>query len=316
MDGTCREEDLAPDACVAREADAYDGDLGSPACASLSLFRPPPSLHSFPLFSPSSTALTLVPQALTPTTKAFRSSHRATQHGCLLHDASYYQYLELRGPFSALKEVLEGVCDPSGRKVWGGRCASLSRSSSLSLDVEGGADRERVSRYASGAREVTCDIYDPSLDGGYPRGLLGPATFLWRPLPSSSASAPSSPDAPRTLLIRLHPSLCAPALLALRHTIASSPSPSLATSISLHPLERAYATFELTGPRAGEVLAKVLRPVKGQKGEQREGRKWVREELHKGPGGAGEGEIVGVEVYDPRLACAFSSLFRFRATQR
>ncbi|BGP20434.1 hypothetical protein JCM10213_001558 [Rhodosporidiobolus nylandii] len=205
--------------------------------------------------------------ALTPTAKAFRSSHRATQHGCLLHDASYYQYLELRGPFDALVAVLERVCDSAGRKVWGGR-------------------------YSTGAREVTTDLYDPSLSP-YPRGLLGPATFLWRPSPSSSPSSE-----PRTLLLRLHPSLAAPALRALRSALASSP-PSIASSVLLTPLEKAYATFELTGEKAGEVLGKVLRPVKGT---GRGVRRWVREEMRKGPAAVGEGMCVGMEVYDPRLS--------------
>lgn len=52
------------------------------------------------------------PQAVTPTEKAFRPSHRASMHGSILHDASYYATIELKGPQLLLLAVLEQCCDP------------------------------------------------------------------------------------------------------------------------------------------------------------------------------------------------------------
>ena len=51
-------------------------------------------------------------QAVTPTEKAFRPSHRASVHGSILHDASYYATIELKGPQPLLQATLEQCCDP------------------------------------------------------------------------------------------------------------------------------------------------------------------------------------------------------------
>ncbi|GAA6015972.1 hypothetical protein JCM10207_006824 [Rhodosporidiobolus poonsookiae] len=219
--------------------------------------------------------------AQTPTAKSFRSSYRATRHGCLVHDASYYQYLRLSGPFSGLAALLQAVCDPA---------------------VPGPAGK----RYAAGAREWEGDLYEAGAgeDGErWPRGLIGPAAIVWMPASSSSSSssspdAASSSDPPRTLLLRLHPALASSALTSLRLACASlsAPSPS---QISLTPLTRAYNTFELTGSRATEVLRKVLRPVKGTDGATKGAWRKLGE---TGPEGVPRGLVMGMEVYDPRLS--------------
>jgi len=49
-----------------------------------------------------------------PTEKSFRSSHRASVHGSILHDASYYGIIQLKGPEKILKDLLEICCDPQG----------------------------------------------------------------------------------------------------------------------------------------------------------------------------------------------------------
>ena len=51
-------------------------------------------------------------QAKTPTEKSFRPSHRASLHGCILHDASYEAIIELKGPDETLKEILANCSDP------------------------------------------------------------------------------------------------------------------------------------------------------------------------------------------------------------
>ena len=51
-------------------------------------------------------------QAKTPTEKAFRPSHRASIHGCILHDSSYEAIIELNGPEDALKEIFASCTDP------------------------------------------------------------------------------------------------------------------------------------------------------------------------------------------------------------
>ncbi|THH04517.1 hypothetical protein EW145_g5466 [Phellinidium pouzarii] len=56
--------------------------------------------------------------AVTPTEKSFRPSHRASVHGCILHDASYDAIIELKGPETYLKEVIVDCCDPQTPKSY------------------------------------------------------------------------------------------------------------------------------------------------------------------------------------------------------
>lgn len=66
------------------------------------------------LVRPSSTGIvTHRDQAEKPTAKAFRASYRASVHGALLHDASYHQYLELKGTEEHLRLLLDRVSDPA-----------------------------------------------------------------------------------------------------------------------------------------------------------------------------------------------------------
>jgi len=52
--------------------------------------------------------------AISPTEKSFRPSHRASVHGSILHDASYYGLIELKGAQIVLCRALELCCDPVG----------------------------------------------------------------------------------------------------------------------------------------------------------------------------------------------------------
>ncbi|GAA5918262.1 hypothetical protein JCM1841_002134 [Sporobolomyces salmonicolor] len=207
-----------------------------------------------------------------PTEKAYRSSYRASFHGAVVHDASYYQYFELVGTFHSLEKILAKVCDP----------AAISPCSK---------------RYSSGAREYTTDIYDSTLD--YPRGLLGPATFIWKPLPTTTTSAPgTSASSLRTLLVRLHPALARSAAFSFENAIHKELR--VGRGVKLRRLEREFVTFEITGARAAEVVKKVLRVVRGTDPATKEAWRKLRPEA--GPGSVPEGMIFGFEVYDPRLS--------------
>ena len=53
-------------------------------------------------------------KSLHPTEKAFRPSHRASVHGCILHDSSYMAVIELKGEVEILKQSLGRICNPHG----------------------------------------------------------------------------------------------------------------------------------------------------------------------------------------------------------
>src|SRR5258708_10641568 len=61
-------------------------------------------------------------QAIQPTEKSFRPSHRASVHGSILHDASYYGLIELKGAQVALCRALEVSCNPVGAGPTSKRC--------------------------------------------------------------------------------------------------------------------------------------------------------------------------------------------------
>ena len=54
------------------------------------------------------------PQAVTPTEKSFRPSHRASVHGSILHDASYFATIEIKGPEDVIRAALDSCCDCQG----------------------------------------------------------------------------------------------------------------------------------------------------------------------------------------------------------
>lgn len=65
-------------------------------------------------------------------------------------------------------------------------------------------------------------------------------------------------------------------------------------------MDKELVTFEVTGRRATEVVKSVLRPVKATDKETKEA--WRRLSGNKGPGAVPRGMLVGLDVYDPRLA--------------
>ncbi|GAA5882191.1 hypothetical protein JCM3774_005460 [Rhodotorula dairenensis] len=212
-----------------------------------------------------------------PTAKAFRASYRASQHGALVHDASYFQYFELEGPLDDLRAVLDAICDPTA-------VSPTSR------------------RYSTGSREATVDVYDP--EATYPNGRLGPATFIWKPEDSSDldgpvASTSTSPSSivRRTVLVRVHPAIARAAALATEQVILDR---RLGLSVALRRFEGEFLTFEVTGQRATEVVKAVLKPTNDTDGPTKEA--WRKLDSHTGPAGVPTGMILGLSVYDPRLS--------------
>lgn len=72
------------------------------------IVRPPPSVNVDAELTGDRRA-----QADRPTEKAYRSSYRASVNGALVHDASYLQYIELKGHEPALQALFEQNFDPN-----------------------------------------------------------------------------------------------------------------------------------------------------------------------------------------------------------
>lgn len=110
----------------------------------------------------------------------------------------------------------------------------------------------RPPRYSTGAREHTTNVYDPKSQ--YPCGLIGPASFIWRPLPPPLAGK-SSVSTDRTILVRVHPAIAATSVAAFENALDDT------NKVKVTKHEEKFDTFEVTGQRAAEVVKAVLRPI-------------------------------------------------------
>lgn len=169
-----------------------------------------------------------------------------------MHDASYCQYFQLNGPFADLERILRAVCDPAAISPASKRCVAVLMP--LHLATAHFCPRS----FSSGSRECTADVYDCAQ--AYPNGLLGPATFIWRPEVADSSPSTSTASPTRSLLVRVHPAVARHAALSVQHAIERL---KLGLSVALKRYEAEFLTFEVTGRRATEVVKAVLKPVKG-----------------------------------------------------
>ncbi|KAF5382413.1 hypothetical protein D9615_002972 [Tricholomella constricta] len=257
--------------------------------------------------------------AVHPTEKAYRPSHRASVHGSILHDASYYSLLELKGPEIILKKILDACCDPNG---------------------PGPGSK----RYSTGLRALETHIYKP---GSYPFDLISPLTVIWKPLPSDSApvvetpnrsdaqkegnatdsstskrkrkvkgkgkekeqehpQSPSNSETSRVVWLRVHPSAYKDVLSSLQMSAsltldaAKRDNEGKDFEVEIADLRGQVNAFEIMGPKSNQVLRGTLSPVPH---DQRAEFKtfWSCLANLQTSGEISHGIIVGFKVIDPRL---------------
>ncbi|KAL6301998.1 POP1-domain-containing protein [Sparassis latifolia] len=242
--------------------------------------------------------------AVEPTEKSFRPSHRASVHGSILHDASYYALLQIQGPQSVLRALLDNCCDFQ-------------------------APSPGAKRFLTGARACETHIYKY---GSYPFDLIAPVHVIWQPVvnektdkvatqeaPAAASAAPSggkrkrrgkgkapakvtgSADTTgaglgRTVWIRFHPSVVADVHLALR----------TASSFALEAFKKSNTDKEvevvITDLRERvNVLKGALKPTTESKREDFD-KFWKSLNGLQTAGSLPRGMVVGCTVYDPRLS--------------
>ncbi|RDB17942.1 Ribonucleases P/MRP protein subunit POP1 [Hypsizygus marmoreus] len=260
--------------------------------------------------------------AVHPTEKSFRPSHRASVHGSIIHDASYFSLIELKGPEKILKTILESCCDPQG--------------------LGPGSKRSTV-----GSRSLETHVYTP---GSYPFDFISPATIIWKPVdsplpdtnesstaeeqqetadPPTQQNAPkrkrkgkgkeqdkagtttparTDPEAPRVVWVRSHPatfgevfaSLQTAASIALADARKAGIADDKEYEIEIADLRRQVNAFEIMGPKSNQVLRGALSPV--PQDQRKEFTKFWSELTNlQSSGERGRGMIVGFKVNDPRL---------------
>ncbi|KAH9480457.1 Ribonucleases P/MRP protein subunit POP1 [Psilocybe cubensis] len=227
--------------------------------------------------------------AVTPTEKSYRPSHRASVHGSILHDASYYSTYEIKGPEEALIALLDLCCDPQG---------------------PGPSSK----RYLNGSRILETSMYAVGL---YPYGLIAPVTIIWRPYLQASSAINTTGSSGnegvkdvraadiRSVWLRFHPSV----QTAVFNTLKDATSRSLTLYKARHSeealvevidIKRQLNIFEIMGPKSSQVIKGALTPIVSEKSREFL-QFWKSLAELQSSGSVPRGMIVGFKVNDPRL---------------
>ncbi|KAI0373884.1 POP1-domain-containing protein [Pilatotrama ljubarskyi] len=239
--------------------------------------------------------------AITPTEKSFRPSHRASVHGSIVHDASYFATIELQGPEDILRAILDSCCDCQGPSPG-------------------------AKRFLTGARALETHVYGYTT---YPHNLIAPATVLWQAdagMPNSSnapegsssknkgkgkakekAAPPASSDPQqrlRVVWIRIHPSVTAEVHRVLRlaasYVLDSAKQAGRVARVEMADLREQFNVFEIMGPKASQVIKGALKPVDDKRGDF--AKFWASLSKLQSAGSVPRGMVIGFTVHDPRLS--------------
>ncbi|KAI9058196.1 POP1-domain-containing protein [Trametes sanguinea] len=234
--------------------------------------------------------------AVTPTEKSFRPSHRASVHGSILHDASYYATIEIKGPEDILRTILNSCCDCQGPSPG-------------------------AKRFLTGARTLETYLYHYN---SYPHRLIAPVTVQWqaettqsKPNDNSSTgkstgkgkgkekAAPNDPHpAVRVVWLRVHPAVLAEAHQSLRlaasFALDAAKQAGRAAEVEMADLREQFNMFEIMGPKASQVLKGALKPVDDQRADFK--KFWASLSQLQSAGSVPRGMVVGFTVQDPRLS--------------
>ncbi|KAI9443101.1 POP1-domain-containing protein [Lactarius indigo] len=247
--------------------------------------------------------------AVQPTEKSFRPSHRASVHGSILHDASYYGLIELTGAQVVLSRTLETCCDPASA-------------------------RPASKRFMSGIRGCETGVYEV---GSYPLGYIGPVFIIWRAMTAAPGASqtpdtfpkeskpkgkrkhkqakenmshqPEPPDEEiRTVWIRCHPAVFSSVRSTLEQAVSltldalkkSSKLSQNSYAVEVIDLRDSINVFEITGPKSSQVIHGALTPtIADHRGEFK--KFWSSLSDLQSTGSIPSNMVVGFTVLDPRL---------------
>ncbi|KAG8214891.1 hypothetical protein J3R82DRAFT_10062 [Butyriboletus roseoflavus] len=245
--------------------------------------------------------------AVTPTEKAFRPSHRASMHGSILHDASYYATIELKGPQPFLQATLERCCDPQDSPM---------------------------TRYITGGRACDTHVYKHA---SYPFALLGPMMIIWQPSsPEGNSSRIPEPPArpgkekgkgkgkgkgkekqvddsaspepnvsPRVVWVRCHPAIFEDVFESLQTSASyvleqsKKKDPQVHVEIEIVDLRGCINAFEIMGPKSSQVIKGALSPV--EMDDRKDVKKFWGSLTGLQSDSIPRGMVIGLKVLDPRL---------------
>ncbi|KAI8055247.1 ribonucleases P/MRP protein subunit POP1-domain-containing protein [Syncephalis plumigaleata] len=217
--------------------------------------------------------------AVTPNDKGQRAAYRAGAHMTMMHDASYTGCLELEGPQSLLRKILDGVCT-----------SSMAGPSSA--------------RFIAGSRQCTCTIHEFNT---YPQRVIAPVMVVWQPVEDTPTDAvirrvwlwihPAAFDQVEQLFIKLKS----------ESVDRSSTLPQL-ESLIIRDLRSELLVFDFIGPRTHHYLSKVLDVCQDdQTSTSTATTLWRTLTSLRTTQSLPPGVIIGLTVNDPRLRFPYQS---------
>ncbi|CAG8727746.1 15411_t:CDS:10, partial [Dentiscutata erythropus] len=161
-----------------------------------------------------------------PNEKSIKSSYRASQHLSIIHDASYFGWIQISGDQNVIIKLLNSVTDPSLPSI--------------------GSER-----YLNGKRQCSTFLYHYLM---YPTHVVAPINLIWRPASVIDTSAENN-KVTRHVLIWVHGCAFDEVFETLEIAIEKM---ELQSEISISNLQDEFLIFELTGPRSTALLQEVL----------------------------------------------------------
>ncbi|KAK2465239.1 hypothetical protein APHAL10511_002593 [Amanita phalloides] len=225
--------------------------------------------------------------AVQPTEKSFRSSHRASMHGSIIHDASYTSVIEVKGPQKIIENMLLMCCDPQ-------------------------RGHPAAKRNTVGSRTVETYLYKPT---SYPFELIAPVTILWQPKApknetESQGNEPQQEDKDvvRTTWLMFHPVVYDDAFAALQHAASlaldsakrQTTTASAEYEIEIADLRGHLNIFEIMGPKSSQVLKGALKPI-SEDDRESFAQFWPSLSSVACSGSFPRNMIIGFKAVDPRL---------------
>ncbi|OUM63682.1 hypothetical protein PIROE2DRAFT_21942, partial [Piromyces sp. E2] len=155
-----------------------------------------------------------------PREKGRKIIYKDEKNTCLLHDASYYQCIEINGSINDIKIIFNTIIDLSIPSI-------------------------TSNRYIKGNRIGNTKIYEYKK---YPFNTITPATFFWKAISNNESNSK------RTLWLWIHPSSCQDVLKELE----TAKKELKINKVNIKLLNDEIIMFQLAGPRSHAILQETL----------------------------------------------------------
>lgn len=201
-----------------------------------------------------------------PREKGRKIIYKDEKYTCLLHDASYYQCIEINGFINDIKILFNTITDLSIPSV-------------------------TSNRYIKGNKIGNTKLYEFKK---FPFNTITPVTFLWKAVPYSEINTK------RTLWIWVHPS----SIQDVLYEIDVAKSNLDINDIGIDLIKDEIIILQLAGPRSHAILQEILNLCDDNTGNiNKEAHKtWRNLKYLRTPATLPAGVVLGLTVHDPRLS--------------